>query len=49
MDLFTSPLLERRCLYLDALKDTRTPWEMNLVIEMFRASLSIRPWKDIPV
>ncbi|NTX63386.1 DUF1152 domain-containing protein [Myxococcus sp. CA051A] len=39
----------RRCLYLDALKDTRTPWEMNLVIEMFRASLSIRPWKDIPV
>ncbi|MCP3165868.1 DUF1152 domain-containing protein [Myxococcus qinghaiensis] len=46
---FDLTAVARRCLYLEALKDTRTPWEMNAIIETFRASLAIRPWKDIPV
>ncbi|MCE9668401.1 DUF1152 domain-containing protein [Myxococcus stipitatus] len=39
----------RRCLYLDALRDTQTHWEMDAVIELFREELRIRPWQDIPV
>lgn len=35
--------------HLEALRDTRTPWEMHAIIETFRAPLAIRPWKDMPV
>ncbi|QSQ18422.1 DUF1152 domain-containing protein [Myxococcus landrumensis] len=39
----------RRCLYLEALKDTTTQAQMHLIIEAFRATRPVRPWKDIPV
>ncbi|WP_342377603.1 hypothetical protein NVS55_39885 [Myxococcus stipitatus] len=39
----------RRCLYLEALKDTTTQAQMHLIIEAFRAARPVRPWKDIPV
>jgi hypothetical protein len=47
---FDLTALARRCLYLDALRDTRTMWDVSERIEAFRnAQQSIRPWKDIPV
>jgi hypothetical protein len=46
---FDLSAVARRCLYLEALADTRTPWEMSEVIEKFREERPIRPWMDIPV
>ncbi|MFP2959618.1 DUF1152 domain-containing protein [Myxococcus sp. 1LA] len=47
---FDLTAVARRCLYLDALRDTQTAWEVSDRIETFRNQCqSIRPWKDIPV
>jgi hypothetical protein len=47
---FDLTALARRCLYLEALRDTRTMWEVSERIESFRNRLhAVRPWKDIPV
>ncbi|MFP2906945.1 DUF1152 domain-containing protein [Pyxidicoccus sp. 3LFB2] len=47
---FDLTVLARRCLYLEALRDTQTMVEVSERIESFRnAQRSIRPWKDIPV
>ncbi|MGC4121763.1 MAG: hypothetical protein QM765_45740 [Myxococcales bacterium] len=39
----------RRCLYLDAVSKTESPFETSLAIEKARASLTPRKWKEIPV
>ncbi|MFP2924513.1 DUF1152 domain-containing protein [Pyxidicoccus sp. 3LG] len=47
---FDLTAVARRCLYLEAMKDTQTMWDVECRIEAFRQECrSIRPWKDIPV
>jgi hypothetical protein len=47
---FDLAALARRCLYLEAVRETRTMVEVTERIASFRnARKSIRPWKDIPV
>ncbi len=40
----------RQCLYLDAIKRTKTVWDVNLAIEAFRNNhAQIAEWEEIPV
>ncbi|MFN8607107.1 MAG: DUF1152 domain-containing protein [Vulcanimicrobiota bacterium] len=40
--------LARRCLYLDAIKQTRSRGEITQALHRFRATISPRPWIDLP-
>ncbi len=59
-ELFINPLMAlawgfdlgavaRRCLYLDEIQDTETPFELSARIEAFRERTVARSWKDLPV
>ncbi len=40
--------LARRCLYLEAIKNTRSRGEMTQALHQFRASIKPKPWIDLP-
>lgn len=40
--------LARRCLYLEDLLTTRSRGEVTLAIQRYRASITPRPWLDLP-
>jgi hypothetical protein len=39
----------RRCLYLEAIRDTQTLFEVAARIEAFRDASPTRPWEDVPL
>ncbi|MCA9628409.1 MAG: DUF1152 domain-containing protein [Myxococcales bacterium] len=38
-----------RCMYLDAVKLSRSIWDVNVIVEAFRKDVDRVPWEDIPV
>lgn len=39
----------KRCMYLDAIQQTETSFDVHAIIERFRETVPMRPWSDIPV
>jgi hypothetical protein len=46
---FDLTAVARRCLYLEALRNTVSAWDVTAVIEDFRNRHPVKPWQDIPV